>query len=112
VHVLGDAADDIRADGEARVTLAGRPFTLRRSFLEALDQADCDQAIAALGRPLLVFHSPQDEVVSIDNASQIFLAAGHPRSFVSLDDADHLLTDPDDARYVGHVISAWVERYL
>lgn len=111
-HLFGGATDDIREHGEAEVTLAGRSFTIRREFLEALDQADCDEAIAALDAALLVFHSPQDEVVGIDNASRIFTAASHPRSFVSLDDADHLLSRAEDARYVGHVISAWVERYL
>ncbi len=102
----------IEAAGEAHVQLAGRPFRVRRSFIEDLRQHNQGAHIAALKRPLLVLHSPKDDTVGIDNASQIFLAAKHPKSFVSLDDADHLLTNERDSFYAGDVIAAWASRYF
>jgi fermentation-respiration switch protein FrsA (DUF1100 family) len=102
----------IEADGEADVRLAGRQFHVRRSFIEDLRRHDQGARIAALRRPLLILHAPKDETVGVDNASQIFLAARHPKSFISLDDADHLLTKERDTRYAGDVIAAWVSRYL
>lgn len=102
----------IEADGEANIRLAGRPFRVRRSFIKDLRRHDQGARIAALRLPLLVLHSPIDDTVGIDNASQIFLAAKHPKSFISLDDADHLLTNDRDTRYAGDVIAAWVSRYL
>jgi alpha/beta superfamily hydrolase len=115
-HVKGlFSADDLRAlmaTGEAQVSLGGRPFTLRRSFVEDLQVHDPRERVAALRRALLVLHSPQDDTVSIDNAASIFQAAHHPKSFVSLADADHLLTRSADAAYVADVIAAWASRYL
>jgi putative redox protein len=102
----------IMADGEAEVEIAGRPFVIRRSFVDELERHDVRESAAGLGRPLLVMHSPADKVVGIDQASAIFLAAKHPKSFVSLDSGDHLLTDPEDANYAAAVISAWASRYL
>ncbi len=104
--------DRITAEGSAEVTLAGRAFTIRRQFLEDLARTRLRDRIAALRRPLLIFHAPRDEVVGIDNAAEIFKAAKHPKSFVSLDDADHLLTRTADAVYVAEVLAAWAERYL
>ncbi|ROR34602.1 bifunctional alpha/beta hydrolase/OsmC family protein [Inmirania thermothiophila] len=111
-HLLGDAVEVIRREGEAEVRLAGRPFRIRRRFLEDLEAVDLPAAVAALRRPLLILHSPRDTVVGIDNAARIFQAAKHPKSFVSLDRADHLLSDEADSRYVGTVIAAWAARYL
>lgn len=115
-HVKGlFSDDDLRAlmdTGEAEVRLGGRPFTMRRSFVEDLQAHDQRERVAALRRALLVLHSPQDDTVGIDNAASIFQAARHPKSFVSLDDADHLLTRSTDAAYVADVIAAWASRYL
>lgn len=99
-------------EGEAEVDIGGRPFRIRRSFVDDLAKHNLGQRIAALKRSLLVLHSPVDTVVSIENASRIFLAAKHPKSFVSLDHADHLLSRPADAQYVAEVIAAWSSRYI
>ena len=102
----------IAAEGRAEVALAGRPFTVGKAFLDDLRRHDLGARIAALHRPLLVMHAPLDETVGIDNATRIFLAARHPKSFVSLDDADHLLTDRADADHAAALIAAWAARYL
>ena len=106
------APREIEAKGEVEVTLAGRPFRVRRAFLDDVAQQNLTERIAGLHKALLVFHSPTDDTVGIDNASHIFLAAKHPKSFISLAGADHLLSRPSDAAYVAHVIAAWAERYL
>jgi uncharacterized OsmC-like protein/alpha/beta superfamily hydrolase len=114
-HAAGlfkDRIPEINANGEAEVVLAGRSFRIRREFLDDIAQARLAERIASLRKALLVFHAPGDETVGIDNASRIFTAAKHPKSFISLAGADHLLSRKDDAAYVGHVVSAWAERYL
>ncbi len=110
--LFGDKLDDIEQNGEAQVDLGGRPFRIRKSFVDDLRSHDAGDAIAHLKRPLLVLHSPVDQIVGIENASSIFLAARHPKSFVSLDHADHLLTDTADADYVADIVAAWASRYL
>lgn len=111
-RLFGAGLDRLEQDGEAEVMLGGRPFTVRREFVEDLAKHDQAARIKALKRPLLILHAPQDDIVSIDNASSIFMAARHPKSFVSLDDADHLLTRASDASYAAEVIAAWSSRYL
>jgi putative redox protein len=113
-HVLHLVTDPerIRAEGEAQVDIGGRPIRLRKEFLEDLERHDPAHAAATLGRALLVLHSPRDTIVGVDNAAQIFMAAKHPKSFVSLDDADHLLTRTRDAAYAAVVIAAWSSRYV
>jgi uncharacterized OsmC-like protein/alpha-beta hydrolase superfamily lysophospholipase len=114
-HVTGlfkDRLAQIKADGEVEVTLSGRPFHIRRAFLDDIAEQELSGRVAALRKALLIFHSPTDEIVGIDNASRIFAAARHPKSFVSLADADHLLSRRSDASYVANVIAAWAERYL
>jgi len=111
-HLFRDAAQDIERDGEADVDLAGRTFRIRREFLEDIEANRLEYAIGNLRRALLVFHAPLDPIVGIDNASRIFTAAKHPKSFVSLDDADHLLSRRADAIYVAQVIAAWAARYV
>jgi putative redox protein len=114
-HVTRQFADRIgliERQGAAEVTLAGRRFRLRREFLADLAGQKQAGRIAQLRRALLVMHAPGDAIVGIDNASAIFTAAKHPKSFVSLDDADHLLTREPDARYAAQVLAAWVGRYL
>jgi len=115
VHVAGlfkDRLDELKTKGEIDVQLAGRPFRIRRSFLDDAAEQQLTAQIADLRKALLIFHSPTDEIVGIDNASRIFLAAKHPKSFVSLDDADHLLSRKSDALYVANVLVAWAARYL
>ena len=111
-HLLRDKLADIQAQGEVEVMLAGRPFRVQRQFLEDVAEQRLGERIARLRKALLVLHAPGDETVGIENASAIFGAAKHPKSFVSLDDADHLLRRPRDAAYAAGVIAAWVERYL
>jgi uncharacterized OsmC-like protein/pimeloyl-ACP methyl ester carboxylesterase len=114
-HVTGllkEQVDEIRARGEVEVTLAGRPFRIRREFLDDVAEQRLDQRIGNLRKALLVMHSPTDTIVGIDNASHIFLAAKHPKSFVSLADADHLLSRRRDAVYVADVIAAWAGHYV
>ncbi len=114
-HVLdnfGSSLDAIMRDGQACVELAGRPFEIRRDFVEDVRAASLDDALGKLRAALLVMHAPRDEVVGIDNAAEIFKAARHPKSFITLDDADHLVGNERDAEYAADVISAWSARYL
>jgi uncharacterized OsmC-like protein/fermentation-respiration switch protein FrsA (DUF1100 family) len=114
-HVIGlfrDRIEDLSAQGEIEVSLAGRPFRIRREFVDDVREQKLTARVAALRRALLVLHAPTDDTVGIENATAIFLAARHPKSFVSLDDADHLLSRPADAAYVADVIAAWAGRYL
>lgn len=104
--------DTVRRDGEASVEIAGRPFLIRRSFIDAVAEVDVEKAVAALRRPLLVLHSPIDQVVGIEHASRIFVAARHPKSFVSLDMADHLIADAANANFVSAMVATWANRYL
>jgi uncharacterized OsmC-like protein/alpha/beta superfamily hydrolase len=104
--------DQIEQTGQAEVSLAGRPFTIRKQFLDDVRGVDLARKIARLKRALVVFHAPLDQTVGIDNASKIFSAAKHPKSFVSLDGADHLLTRKQDAVFVANTLAAWVERVL
>ncbi len=105
-------AGDIAERGAAQVELGGRPFTISRQFVDDLERQGLPGSLARLRKPLLVMHAPLDTTVSIDNAGEIFMAAKHPKSFVSLDDADHLLSRSEDARYAGRVLAAWASRYL
>jgi uncharacterized OsmC-like protein/alpha/beta superfamily hydrolase len=114
-HVIenfGGQVDEIHAHGEAEVSLGGRSFTIQKQFVEDLSATSLADRIGHMKKALLILHAPRDEVVGIDNAAAIFTAARHPKSFVSLDGADHLLTDPADANYVAGVIASWVARYL
>lgn len=110
-HLRGKL-DEIEARGEAVVDLAGRPFMIKKQFLEDLDRNRMETAIKNLNRALIIFHAPLDDTVGIDNAGRIFQAARHPKSFVALDKGDHLLMNEKDAGYVGSVIAAWVRRYV
>jgi uncharacterized OsmC-like protein/pimeloyl-ACP methyl ester carboxylesterase len=114
-HVTGlfsQHVDDIHAKGEVEVALAGRPFRIRKEFLDDVAEQKLHQCLANLRKALLVLHSPTDDLVGIENASAIFTAAKHPKSFVSLSGADHLLGKRADAVYVAEIIAAWSERYL
>lgn len=104
--------DAIREQGEVEVKLAGRPFRIRREFLDDIAEHKLLAHVAKLHKALLVMHAPTDDTVGVDNATHIFVAAKHPKSFVSLSGADHLLTQKHDAIYVADVIAAWASRYL
>ena len=114
-HVTGlfkSGRPDTDARGDIEVSIGGRPFRIGRGFLADIAEQELGRHIAALRKALLIFHSPTDEIVGIENASRIFTAARHPKSFVSLAGADHLLSRQSDAAYVANVIAAWAERYL
>ena len=111
-HNFGDAIGQIEAEGIAEIELGGRPVRIGRDFLESVRSETLEKEISGLHRGLLVLHAPRDEIVGIENAAGIFGAAKHPKSFVTLDDADHLITHPKDAEYVADVIAAWAARYL
>ncbi len=112
LHNFGGALGRIEADGTAEVALGGRTVRIGREFVEDVRAEDLQDRIAGLRKALLVLHAPRDEIVGIDNAAGIFRAAKHPKSFVTLDDADHLITREADAEYVAGVIAAWARRYL
>jgi len=112
IHNFGTKLEEVESQGEAVVQLAGRPFTIRKQFLDDVREAVLADRIAAMRKALLVLHSPIDQTVGIENASAIFGAAKHPKSFVSLDKADHLVTRPEDAAYAASVIASWASRYL
>ena len=103
--------DAIEKDGEAEVSLGGRAFRIRKQFLKDIEGRTLDDEVAALKAALLIAHAPLDEVVGVDNATRLFVAAKHPKSFLSLDDADHLISDPAHALSAARVIAAWAERY-
>lgn len=102
----------IKRGGETSVQIAGRPFIIRRSFLEAVETFDVETCAATLKRPVLILHSPVDQVVGIDHASRLFGASRHPKSFISLDTGDHLLSDIEDANYAAAMVAAWASRFL
>jgi uncharacterized OsmC-like protein/fermentation-respiration switch protein FrsA (DUF1100 family) len=114
-HVTGlfaDRVEDIRKHGKVEVSLAGRPFNIKREFLDDIAEQNLMAHVSQLHKALLVMHSPTDDTVGIDNATRIFVAAKHPKSFVSLAGADHLLSERRDGMYVADVIAAWAQRYI
>ena len=114
-HVTGHFADSIetiRKDGKADVSLAGRPFTIKREFLDDIAEQNLLEHVTTLHKALLIMHAPTDDIVGIDNATRLFVAARHPKSFISLAGADHLVSDRRDSAYVADVIAAWSSRYL
>ncbi|NBC24081.1 MAG: alpha/beta fold hydrolase [Bacteroidetes bacterium] len=111
-HLFDDWREEIHQNGKATVTLAGRKFTIKKQFLEDLQSDQVNPRLHQLNQPLLILHSPQDEIVGIENAAQIYKHAEHPKSFISMDGSDHLLTKHKDANYVGGVIAEWAVRYV
>ena len=111
-HNFSDALKDIESVGRATVDLGGRPFTIGKGFVEDVKAQALGPVIKGLKAALLVMHAPRDTVVGIENATNIFTAARHPKSFVTLDDADHLITEARDAEYAADVIAAWAGRYM
>ena len=111
-RLLGESTEEIEKQGKAEVDLGGRKFTIKKDFVDDLNKHHNEDLIGKLGKALMVFHSPQDQTVDIDNARLIYTAARHPKSFVSLDGADHLLRRRADCEYVATVLTAWAGRYL
>ncbi|OUR75386.1 osmotically inducible protein C [Alphaproteobacteria bacterium 46_93_T64] len=111
-HNFQSSRAEIEEQGEAVVLLAGRPFRIKKQFLEDIEGQKLERDIAKMKKALLVFHSPIDSIVGVENAGTIFQAAKHPKSFVSLDTADHLLSKKEDAAYVANIIAAWAARYI
>ncbi len=111
-HLFEDYEEEIHSEGSAKVTLAGRTFTIKRQFLEDLNSESVTPKIRSLKKPLLILHSPQDRIVEIKNAEKIYNDAMHPKSFISLDGSDHLMTKKQDAIYAGQVIAQWSLRYI
>ncbi len=111
-HIFQSSVEEIYANGEAEVLLAGRPFTIQKQFLDDIEGTKLTHIIGQLKRALLVLHAPLDQTVGIENAGEIFAAAKHPKSFVSLDSADHLLSKKADAHYAAEMIAVWAARYV
>lgn len=111
-HLFDDARGIIKEEGVAEVNLAGRPFRIKQQFLDDIEGRSLQQKVGQLRRPLLIFHAPMDQTVSIDDAATLYGYARHPKSFISLDDADHLVTSARDADYIADTLVAWVKRYL
>lgn len=112
IHNFGDHVKTICNQGSAEVELGGRAFTIRREFIEDISDVSLETKVKHLKKALLVLHAPLDETVSLDNAARLFQMAKHPKSFITLDNADHLLTRVEDAEYTAEVISTWVQRYI
>eukprot|EP00656_Telonema_subtile_P002394 TRINITY_DN11055_c0_g1_i8.p1 TRINITY_DN11055_c0_g1~~TRINITY_DN11055_c0_g1_i8.p1 ORF type:complete len:340 (-),score=-48.07 TRINITY_DN11055_c0_g1_i8:107-1126(-) len=112
LHNFGHHISDICSEGQAEVSLGGRAFTIKRSFVDDISGTSLEQGVSHLKKALLVMHAPLDETVSLDNAARLFKMAKHPKSFVTLDDADHLLSRAEDAEYAAELISVWVQRYI
>lgn len=111
-RLLGSARQQLEQVGEADVMLAGRKFHFKKAFLDDLPKHECREYVRRLRKPLLIFHSPVDKTVDISNAAEIFSAALHPKSFIALNNADHLLSNQADSEYVGLIIAAWASKYL
>ncbi len=111
-HLFAESLEEIESRGKATVHLGERPFDITLDFVRSLTEANVNAALENSRKALLIMHSPQDAQVDITHAEKIYVRAHHPKSFASLDGADHLLSDPEDARYAGQLIAAWVGRYL
>lgn len=111
-HLLQNSLQDISISGEAIVSIGGRPFKIKKQLLDDLSQHRLSELIRDFKKSFLILHSPQDETVNIENAAELYAAAHHPKSFISLDRADHLLSKKADAIYAGNVIAIWAGRYM
>lgn len=111
-RVFNNKLDEIMINGSAMVDVAGREMEIGRDFVEDLSRYSIKRSLNNLQKPILVMHSPEDDMVNIDHATNIFMAARHPKSFISLDNVDHLIKNIKDARYIGRLISAWSSKYI
>lgn len=112
LHNFGNSLETICSEGKAEVDLGGRLFQINRNFVDEIAEIKLEQSVAQLKKALLVMHAPMDETVELENAARLFQMAKHPKSFVTLDDADHLLSSPKDAEYAAELISTWAQRYI
>jgi fermentation-respiration switch protein FrsA (DUF1100 family) len=111
-HLFKSGIEEINNNGVAVVSIGGRSFTIKRQFLENIEEKKTNQIVHEMKKPILILHSPQDNTVGIENAAQIYQSASHPKIFISLDGADHLLSDARDSLYAGRMIATWVKRYI
>lgn len=111
-HLFSHGIEAVKEKGEVEVNIGGRPFKINQDFVEAFDKTDLPSIVKKLRKPLLILHSPFDKIVGIENAEELYKNAHHPKSFVTLDDADHLLLQEKDSQYVGDVIGTWAQRYF
>ncbi|MCG9793394.1 alpha/beta hydrolase family protein [Flavobacterium algicola] len=111
-HLFKSSFEEINSSGKALVSIGGRDFTIQKQFLDDIQDQNIKHILDEFRNSILIMHSPQDTTVSIDNAADIYKAARHPKSFISLNGADHLLSDKKDSEYVGHIIATWADRYL
>ncbi len=111
-HLFKSGIEEINNNGIAAVTIGGRNFTIKKQFLVDIEESKIKQVVHDMRKPILILHSPQDKTVGIENAAQIYQSAMHPKSFISLDSADHLLSDSKDSIYTGKMIATWAKRYI
>lgn len=111
-HLIAGGIEEIKAKGKAEVNIGGRPFTISKQFIDDIESKDPEAVAKELRKPLLIMHSPTDSTVGIGNAAKMYSAAHHPKSFITLDDADHLLSKKEDSLYAGSMIAAWVSKYI
>ena len=111
-HLFDSGIDEIKTSGAANVSIGGRPFRVNEQFLDDISDKNITETLKANRKPILILHSPIDQTVSVDNARELFVAAHHPKSFISLDSADHLLSKKEDSEYAGQVIANWASRYI
>ena len=111
-HLLDDHIEHIKENGSSSVNIGGRPFKINHSFIQDIQQNDLGSCLSKLRKPILILHSPQDLIVDIRHAAQLYEKAFHPKSFISLDGADHLLSNPADSEYVGEMVSSWSKKYI
>ncbi len=111
-HLWENGTENIEKYGSAQISIGGRPFNVSKQFLNDIQSKNMDDVLKNLRKPLIILHSPQDTIVGIKHAEDLYKAARHPKSYISLDGADHLLNNPKDSLYAGKVIGAWADRYL
>lgn len=111
-HLFSHGIHEVQEKGEVAINIGGRPFKINRDFVDNFTKTDLPEIVRNLRKPILIMHSPIDKIVGIKNAEKIYVNAHHPKSFVTLDNADHLLTNPEDSKYAGNVIGTWVQRYF
>ncbi|WP_299108022.1 alpha/beta fold hydrolase [uncultured Tenacibaculum sp.] len=111
-HLFSHGIEEVKQKGEVEINIGGRPFRINNEFVADFDKTDLAEITKKLRKPILIFHSPIDTIVSIQNAQELYINAHHPKSFISLDNADHLLTNPQDSIYTGNIIGTWVQRYF
>ena len=111
-HLFASGRSDLKEKGFAEINIGGRPFTIKQQFVQDIQEQDLNQTLRTSGKALLIMHSPQDRVVEIENAARLYESARHPKSFITLDGADHLLSNKKDSQYAGEIIGCWSKKYV